>query len=1079
MDAMPMSRKRSPPVACIPKNAYDDTDFGHDFGMSDNDSVLSLPKAKRPRRFFDLDPRETGVTGKDSVTTGDKVLEGLCHKQFRRLLEKCGLKLGVSDIAQEMWSDNEEQEASETEYSSSVTESLSEDELSIIGGPDQDENTVNSDPQEAFAMPQPAHPMAHGPDFNNDARINIQPNTKMRDSFREYCREQQCLDPTFTISQERAVRLMGVLKGTRAALNTYDAILEWHHREKGDINGRETLQHVNNVDRYHSRSAMLKTLRERYFLKNKEARRETITLPNSKANVTLTFHNAWDCIESLLTDPRVNDADYNFYGEDPLAPPPEVTLNSNISELHTGIAYYAAYKKFIKFPGKQVLLPIVMYIDGAVTGQFSDLPVTALKLALGIHTRKFREKEMAWRTLGYVAQVSTASSRGKKLLLESGHMESEILELAVGEGEEVVNPNGDVEVCKAQDFHTMLETLLSSYVEVQNNGFIWDLRYRGKTYKDIEFVPFVMFVKCDTDEADVLCGSYKSRTANVAQLCRYCTCPTDESDLVFANYRPKTVKMIQELVDARNFDGLQQLSQQLIKNAWYMIRFHPYTKAGIHGACPSEMLHALLLGVFKYTRECFFTQLGETSKLATDINGLAQQYGDFFQRQSERDKPKCQFKKGIVKGKIMAKEFRGILLVIAAVLRSQNGQDLLSKKQHFADPTTYKDWVRLVELLLQWEAFLNEPQMTVEHIRRLQKKNRFIMYLIKKVVNREKGMGLKLIKFHVIIHMWMDIYLYGVPLEVDTGANESHHKLSKIAAKLTQKNETTFDFQTCTRLDEFFLIELAMAELDDGRRLWNYFTKEADPLEEETPEHLVPKTGGIVVRVFQHNDFGPDPQYSMGTGRDSKKPSALEWNEEVISFLFQLQTKLKVNNLKIRGEHKREGTIFRGHPNYREKPWKDWAMFDWGNEELPGQIWCFVVIDFNPKIRDESGDYVFVHHGGICVKRGTYAVIESSMYDQRDQEKLKSDLFIPIKKEVVRRKHGCTNWKRKFYLADVEAISNPLMVIPNIGGRLGLEYLLMKQQREWVKMFKEWLDKSHDLDQIPLTEPIPAQNCLV
>lgn len=107
--------------------------------------------------------------------------------------------------------------------------------------------------------------MAHGPDYNNDARINIQPNTKMRDSFREYCNEWQRLDPTFTISEERAVRLMGVLKGTRAALHTYDAILEWHHREKGDINERETLQHVNNVDRYHSRSAMLKTLRQRYF----------------------------------------------------------------------------------------------------------------------------------------------------------------------------------------------------------------------------------------------------------------------------------------------------------------------------------------------------------------------------------------------------------------------------------------------------------------------------------------------------------------------------------------------------------------------------------------------------------------------------------------------------------------------------------------------------------------------------------------------------------------------------------------------------------------------------------------------
>ena len=117
------------------------------------------------------------------------------------------------------------------------------------------------------------------------------------------------------------------------------------------------------------------------------------------------------------------------------------------------------------------------------------------------------------------------------------------------------------DTCKAQDFHTMLSVLLSSLVDVLKNGFIWDLRYRGKTYKDIEFVPFVMFIKADTQEADLLCGSYTSRGLSVAQLCRYCTCPTMESDLVYANYPVKTVPMIHDLVSARNFDGLQKLSQ--------------------------------------------------------------------------------------------------------------------------------------------------------------------------------------------------------------------------------------------------------------------------------------------------------------------------------------------------------------------------------------------------------------------------------------------------------------------------------------------------------------------------------------
>jgi len=1072
---MCLLQQKSPPFASIPKRTYEDIGPpslfsdppGQVFDLAYIDSLLGISKPKRQRRFADVQDRETAeeATKQDK---GLKLLATLTGKKVQALLDKCRPR---EDFSAED-SRNLASEAEDEQHLTGLEEDMwDDDELLFVGGQDDDETTVHSD---QFPLPPPPNPpeVQGPPDYNHDRTINIHPNTEMRDSFRKYCDRQNRKQhhASFTQAQKRSVRLMGVLKGTRAALNTYDAILEWHHREKGDISERDTLKHVSNVDKYHSRKTMIEILRNRYNLTNKGAKKSTITLPNSKAKVTLTFHNAWDCIESLLTDPRVKDSDYAFHQNNPLSPPPPVSMDGNISELHTARAYYDAYQKFIQFPGKQVLLPIVMYIDGAITGQFSSLPVTALKLALGIHNKKHREKEFAWRTLGYVAQVSTPTSRGNHLYYETGHMDAEFVQLVQGEG----GDDSTEDACKAQDFHTMLSCLLTSYADVQNNGFVWDLRYRGKTYKDIEFVPFVMFVKCDTDEADVLCGSYKSRTANVAQLCRYCTCPTQESDLVFALNPQKTVKMIQNLVDARDFDGLQQLSQQCIQNAWYKIRFHPSNKQGIHGACPSEMLHAILLGVFKYTRECFFEQIGPTSKAADNINSLSQIYGTLFARQAERDKPKCSFKEGInKKGRVMAKEFRGILLVIAAVLRSQKGREVLSAKANFACPQAYKDWVLLVEMLLEWEAFLNEPEMSVNHIRRLQKKNRYIMYLIKKVANRTKGMGMKLMKFHVIIHMMLDIYLYGVPSEVDTGSNESHHKVAKIAARLTQKNETTFDFQTCTRLDEFFLIELALAEVDDDLKLWDYFAKPADIIP-EVPSVSPPRTGGTEIRVFQHPDFGDDPVYSLN---GKKEPLDLPWNEEVLRFLSDLQNKLRVSDLQIRAEHRREGMIFRGHPNYREKPWRDWATIDWGDEELPCQIWCFVVIDFDPNVRDATGNRVIIYHGGIKVEKGTYAVVESANYDERDQEKVKSDLFIPITKEVIRSNQLPLGWGRKFYLADVESILSPLAVVPNIGARK-FDFLILKSRTEWAEIFKRWLDDPHENDKIPLTEPVPEYNVL-
>lgn len=544
---------KPPPVASIPKRILEESDSPNHFDLSGIVDLQCLPKAKRPRRFLDHEGHENGGTGKTYETNGSKILRSFNEKQLLCMLEHYLSSEVFGDEGEETSSESNEQELQALE------ESSSEGELEIVGGPDEDDTSQNSEGDDEVSVPPSpapdvaAPPVMHVPDYNNDLRININPNTEMLAKFRQYCDERRRLMSTFSIYEKRNIKLLGVLKGTRASLKTYDKILEWHHREKGDISEREGLEHVDNVDKYISRRQMLKILRQRYFLTDKQARTETIRLPNSKATVTMVFHNAWDCIESLLTDPRVKDDDYNFHGNNPLAAPPPITNDSTISELHTAMAYKKAYEKYIKYPGKQVLLPIVMYIDGAVTGQFSDLPVTALKIALGIHTRKHRDKEMAWRTLGYVAQVLTPSSRGKNLLKESGHMEAQNLYLERGEGEDDTTKD----VCKAQDFHTMLECLLSSFVEFQNNGFIWDLRYRGKTFRGIEFVPFVIFVKCDTDEADLLCGSFKSRTSNVAQLCRYCTCPTMESDCVYSAYPQKTVPMIHELVEARDFDGLR------------------------------------------------------------------------------------------------------------------------------------------------------------------------------------------------------------------------------------------------------------------------------------------------------------------------------------------------------------------------------------------------------------------------------------------------------------------------------------------------------------------------------------------
>ena len=72
---------------------------------------------------------------------------------------------------------------------------------------------------------------------------------------------------------------------------------------------------------------------------------------------------------------------------------------------------------------------------------------------------------------------------------------------------------------------------------------------------------------------------------------------------------------------------------------------------------------------------------------------------------------------------------------------------------------------------------------------------------------------MKLVKFHCITHLCSDILSFSVPMVVDTGSNESHHKLTKIAVKLTQRDISKFEQQTSDRMDEFYLLDMAMAEV--------------------------------------------------------------------------------------------------------------------------------------------------------------------------------------------------------------------------------------------------------------------------
>jgi hypothetical protein len=808
-------------------------------------------------------------------------------------------------------------------------------------------------------------------------------------------------------------------------------------------------------------------LRKRYHMDHQYATPHSLVLPHTRSKIDVWRKRAENNVLSLLTDPRWKDKDWLYFDDDPFAAPPDNC--SYVEDINTGEAFLATYRQLITKPN-QILVAIPLYIDGAVTGQYDKLQVTALKMSIGILNRHARDKEYAWKSLGYVTNYTKEDSRGKKMFVESGHVAVHgMYANSMSDDEEGGNAAAETDVDKAADYHGILSVLLESLFQLVEEGMVVDIFYKGRLHKNCELVFFIPFVKCDGDEGDKLCCSYRSRGAHVQQLCRYCQCPNAETDNPNANYPYKTEPMLRKLFEQNNVQRLKQLSQIPIANAFHGLRFGLQNDRGIHGACPWELLHAILLGIFKYARDCFFAQMGPTSATAEEINALAKQIGVLLHRQSDRNKPRTKFSKGILKGKLMAKEYTGVLLIMAAILRCQAGQDILksARKKNFQLEWQIKDWILLVETLLQWEAYLNLPRMEKIHVRRLKKKHRYLMFLLKKVGNRTEGMGFKVMKFHAIIHLAFDILMFSVPMNVDTGSNESHHKVTKIAAKLTQKDIKNFEKQTSNRMDDFHVLDLAMEELN-GRPLWKYFEGYHHM---ETPEvqleaETMQKTGGMKLKVFwdiEQNDIHARI-VTKGTAVD------VDFEKQFLEFAFRIQEDLEgvlPSGITICAEHTRNGQMFRTNPHYRDAMWKDWVMIAWEGSDNPAQIWGFIDLT-----ELEVGTEVLLRNG-LTVNRGVFAVIESCDYiDEEEEGTPQSELFRPLMLETQLITDGKVAL-RKFYLVDVETFKKPIVVIPDIGSEPNCKYLLMAPRVQWAEDFIAWIEMPHADDE---TEMVASED---
>ena len=410
----------------------------------------------------------------------------------------------------------------------------------------------------------------------------------------------------------------------------------------------------------------------------------------------MVYFDAREVFASLLSCPMLNrDENYLFDSpeKNPFIAPTESPI---IGDINTGRCYQKTYESLVKNPEIDMILPSIMAMDKTQVDTYGRLQMEPLTISHGLMKHSVRSKHTAMRILGYICH----SSPGHQPDMKGGVPNIDQPRPYLPPGSVAATaplfpyPSLTWPTYLLNEVHLQIAFILeqSGYLELQRNGFNWNLHYNDRVYP-VVLHPYIPFIIGDTEGHDRLCGHYTARFKAVKQLCRVCECPnhlSGYSKASFPHRKPATIKRLvvganearNQVIAHENLSSLKDLSQHYLHSGFSKARFGSHNDRGIFGACPGEMLHLVSLGWFKYCLEAFASQAGGKNAIAVKrYDRLCAKIGRQLSRHSDRDLPRMNFPKGFSSGaNLMGHEITGCLLVKLFALHTTRFKEIFPTK---------------------------------------------------------------------------------------------------------------------------------------------------------------------------------------------------------------------------------------------------------------------------------------------------------------------------------------------------------------------------------------------------------------
>ena len=366
----------------------------------------------------------------------------------------------------------------------------------------------------------------------------------------------------YTTDQKWTIALLKLLDDMNAPDYAFEKIIKWARGAKNDnysFYPQGGLSRSKNVDVLFSSMTNATKLLPNI---------QTVQVPHGPSIDVITYHFVPQLLSLLQNRKIMLQENLVIDCNNPLLQ--YQSPDGKLGEALSGSVYRDAYATLVKYPDRQLFVPIIQWIDRTSVMGNDRFSLKPYMFTPAIFTEKFRRTIQAWGHHGFLPKPKTSSAQNQ------------------------VKKQG----ANNRNYHSQLTVVLQSFQSANARLKNVTLSIGPTGQMTVDVITCLLFIIQDMQEGDMLCGRFGPHTPLVQRHSRACNVNYDNLDNIDDSCRYLLAAPMAQVASGPDEALRTRWSQHRMTNTFDSILLADPMR-GIFGATPVETMHAYRKGIIE------------------------------------------------------------------------------------------------------------------------------------------------------------------------------------------------------------------------------------------------------------------------------------------------------------------------------------------------------------------------------------------------------------------------------------------------------------------------------------------------